>query len=326
MKISTSELQAFALKKRRVLVLVGPTASGKTIISMYIARKLNAEIISADSRQVYRFMDIGTAKPSSDFRKEVKHYFIDELNPDEDFNAGIFGKKGREIINNIFDRNKVPLVVGGSGLYIKALIDGLFEAPSVDKNIRRQLSERLEKEGAEKLLEELRQIDPVAARGMLPTNTRRIVRALEIYYLTGVPISQLRNNKIRIDFTPFIAGLEWDRKVLYERINLRTEKMISDGLVTEVKNLLDSGYSKELNSLQTVGYKEVIDYLDNKISYDRMIALVKQNSRRYAKRQLTWFRKDNRIKWFKIKSEDDFNIVSEEICNYFYSTEVESSF
>lgn len=262
-------------------------------------------------------MDIGTAKPTMEERKQIKHYFVDELTPDKEFNAGEFGKRGREIIDDIFRRKKVPLVVGGSGLYVQSLIDGFFEGPSKDDNIRHQLYERLHQDGAQALLEELRTVDPESAAKMLPTNTRRIIRALEVYKLTGIPISQWQNQKIEINFTPIFVGLEWERKTLYERINLRVERMIEDGLIDEVKKLRALGYSEKLNALQTVGYKEVFDYLDGKISYERMVELIKQNSRRYAKRQLTWFRADKRIKWFKVEKDEDLPGLAGRICDYF---------
>jgi tRNA dimethylallyltransferase len=302
---------------RRILVLVGPTASGKTPISLLIAQQLPVEIISADSRQVYKFMDIGTAKPSVGDLNMVKHYFVDELPPDHNFNAGEFGKKGREVIDDIFRRKKIPLVVGGSGLYVQALIDGFFEGPAADPIIRESLYKRLKNEGAETLLSDLRTVDPVGASGMLPTNTRRIVRALEVYQLTATPISKLQQAAVDINFQCCMVGLEWSRKNLYDRINARAEWMVSQGLLDEVRRLRELGFSSSLNALQTVGYKEVFEYLDEKISYHRMVELIKQNSRRYAKRQLTWFRRDERIRWFNVTDENYFPDVAGQIVQYF---------
>jgi tRNA dimethylallyltransferase len=300
-----------------VLVLVGPTASGKTTISLHLANQLNAEIISADSRQLFQFMNIGTAKPTPEERGNIKHYFVDELLPDQDFNASEFGSKGRLIVDDILRRKKVPLVVGGSGLYVRALADGFFEGPPPDPELRHHLYHRLKEEGAEKLLSELRHVDPVAAASMLPSNTRRIVRALEVYQLTGKPISELHKSKIEIPFTPIFVGLQWERAALYDRINKRSEWMIENGLLDEVKQLLESGYSPNLNALQTVGYKEAIDFLDGKISHERMVELIKQNSRRYAKRQLTWFRYDERIRWFEVQSEKEFKEIASRIGKYY---------
>ena len=301
----------------KVIVLVGPTASGKTPLSLIIAEHLNAEIISADSRQIYKLMDIGTAKPDIEDRQKIKHYFVDELFPNQEFNAGEFGMQGRLIIDDILQRKKVPMVVGGSGLYVRSLIDGFFEGSPPDSDIRKHLYDRLNREGAEILLDELKVVDPEAASKMLPTNTRRIVRALEVYSSTGVPISQLQKSKIKISFMPVLAGISWKRNILYDRINRRVDRMIESGLLEEVQRLKELGYPPALNALQTVGYKEVIEYFDGKIDYVKMIESIKQNSRRYAKRQLTWFRQDERIKWFDAHSEKDFGKVASEVSKYY---------
>lgn len=300
-----------------VLVLVGPTASGKTQISLRLAEQYNAEIISADSRQIFKYMDIGTAKPSIADRNKVKHYFVDELSPEEDFNAGKFGKLGREIVNDIIKRKKVPFVVGGSGLYIRSLIDGLFDGPAANNEIREMLYHRLRTQGVEVLLEELRKVDPITASTLLRSNTRRIVRALEVYHLTGVAISKYRQQRPTINFTPCMVGLRWKRANLYDRINRRVDYMIQQGLLDEVRTLQLMGYSESLNSLQTVGYKEVFNYFRGAITYERMIEMIKQNTRRFAKRQLTWFRADKRIRWFDVESEEQLPAVAEEIANYF---------
>lgn len=299
---------------KKVLAIVGPTGSGKTKLSLIVAEKLDGEIISADSRQVYRYMDIGTAKPSLEDRKRIKHYFIDELNPDEEFNAGVFGEKGREIIEDIFSRGKVPIVVGGSGLYIKSLIDGFFEGPGADWELREILYKKANELGKEVLYEELKKVDPISAEKIHPNNLKRVIRALEVYYITGKPISQLQQAiKPEIDFKTVQVGLNWDRKKLYKRIEQRVDEMIKAGLIDEVKKLRELGYDKNLNSLQTVGYKEVFDYLDGLISYDEMIRLIKRNSRRYAKRQLTWFRQDKRIIWLDVDEDTDFDELAEKV-------------
>ncbi len=302
---------------RSVLILVGPTASGKTAISLLLAKKLDAEIISADSRQMYKYMDIGTAKPTIGERKRIKHHFVDERTPENDFNAGDFGKLGREIIDEILSRNKVPIVVGGSGLYIQSLVEGFYEGPSANKTIRAELSKRMELEGGVSLLSELKKIDPVSASNMLPSNSHRIIRALEVYQLTGVPMSKHQSSKIEIDFVPCFAGLQWERKKLYDRINRRVDWMFEQGLLDEVKLLIQRGYNSSINALKTVGYKEVFEHLEGITTYERMVELIKQNSRRFAKRQLTWFRGNKRILWFDIKDETDFISVSSQIYEYF---------
>lgn len=305
---------------RRILVLVGPTASGKTTVSLLVARKLNGEVISADSRQIFRRLDLGTAKPSPEERSLVKHYFVDDLDPDQDFNAGQYGIRGREIIEDLFRRGKVPLVVGGSGLYVKALVDGFFEGVSPDPEIRRELSARLREEGPQALLDELERVDPFSASRMLPTNTRRIVRALEVYRSTGTTISELQNSRIEIKFRPVFAGLQWDRQVLYARIDRRVDWMIRQGLVEEVTVLRDRGLSPTLNALQTPGYREVFAYLQGSIDFAEMVSLVKRSTRRYAKRQLTWFRRDKRIRWFEARQEGDLPRIADRICSFFMAS------
>jgi tRNA dimethylallyltransferase len=305
--------------KKVVLCIVGPTASGKSSLALLVAKSLRGEIISADSRQVYRHLDIGTAKPTKAQRRQVKHHFVDLLDPDEAFSAGDFGRKGRETIDDIFRRKRVPIVVGGSGLYVKSLIDGFFEGPSADNDVRRQLYKRLQDEGGEALLTELRDMDPVSAARMLPSNTRRIVRALEVHELTGVPLSKLQDQRIRIDFTALMIGLQWDRKALYDRINKRVDTMLHDGLLDEVRSLLARGYSEATTSLQTVGYQEAIAHLQGKIDYATMVESIKRNTRRYAKRQLTWFRADRRIHWRPIADEKDLPSIAQGVTERYHS-------
>jgi tRNA dimethylallyltransferase len=309
--------------KRKTLVLVGPTGSGKTAISLLIASRLNAEIISADSRQIYRYLDIGTAKPTLSERASSPHHFVDVLEPDQPFNSGEFGKQGREVIAEIFSRGRIPMIVGGSGLYLRSLIDGFFNGPGADRTLRQELYNRLHAVGPERLLEELRTVDPHAASRMLPGNTRRIVRALEIIALTGKPISEMQKDKIVINFHPVFAGLEWNRKDLYHRIDERVDRMIENGLVDEVRMLKRKGYSTEMNALQTTGYVEIFSFLEGKITFEEMVQLIKRNSRRYAKRQITWFRPDRRIKWFSMEDGRDMNMVAESILSYFLGAKVE---
>jgi tRNA dimethylallyltransferase len=297
-----------------ILVIVGPTGSGKTLLALEIARRTPAEILSADSRQVYRLLTIGTAKPSPDELKKVKHHFVDEILPDQHFSAGEFGADGRKIIDSIVVRKKLPIAVGGTGLYIRSLVDGLFSGPGRKEDMREQLEVRLESEGAEALLEELRRVDPEAAARMLPSNQRRIIRALEVYYATGKPISQHHGEQEKKKlFNPVFVGLQWDRVKLYDRINSRVEKMLAAGFLDEVKGLVSRGYDDRYKSLQTVGYKEAFAFLRKEISYERMVELMKQNTRRFAKRQLTWFRRDGRIRWFEIGDEGEIPRIAGEV-------------
>ena len=297
-----------------ILVIVGPTASGKTSLALEIARRTSAEIISADSRQVYQYLTIGTAKPTPDELKEVKHYFVDQILPDQHFSAGEFGIDGRKIIDKIIGQKKMPVIVGGTGLYIRSLVDGLFSGPGREEHLRENLEARLESEGVDVLLEELRRVDPEAAARMLPSNQRRIIRALEVYYATGKPISQHHGeHEKKKFFNPVFAGLQWERKKLYDRVNSRVERMLAAGFLDEVKGLVSGGYDDQYKSLQTVGYKEAFAFLRKDISYERMVELMKQNTRRFAKRQLTWFRRDARIRWFDIGEENEIPRIAEEV-------------
>ena len=293
---------------KRVIVLVGPTCSGKTYLSIQLAKMINAQITSADSRQIYKKLNIGTAKPTPSELKIVKHYFINILEPNEDYSANIFSDEAEKIIDNINKKNKTVIVVGGSGLYIKALIDGIVESADKDEELRKKLLKQREKFGNESLYNELKKIDPVSADNMLPQNWKRVIRALEVFYLTGKPIWQHHQNqtkKKKFEFQQI--GLKWDRTSLYKKIEDRVDQMIEKGLVDEVKGILDDGYDKKLNSLNTVGYKEIISFLDDEISLDRAIELIKRNTRHYAKRQMTWFNADKRIEWYNISRMDDLD-------------------
>ena len=298
----------------KVIVIVGPTCSGKTRLSIDIAKGINSEIISADSRQIYKYLDIGTAKPSIDDLENVKHHFVDELDPNEDFNVSIFAERAKKVIQKLIISNILPIIVGGSGLYIKALIDGITQSADTNQKIRAELLELRHTYGNDYLYNELKKVDEISASKMLPQNWKRVMRALEVYRLTGKPIWQHhheQNENIKFNFQQI--GLLWDRKTLYQNIELRVDEMIETGFVEEVKRLLESGYSKTLNSLNTVGYKEIIQYLENEISLDRAIELIKRNTRHYAKRQMTWFNKDKRITWYQIHQESDLLSVYDKI-------------
>ena len=235
------------------------------------------------------------------------------------YDSGEFGKRGREVIDDIFDRNKIPIVVGGSGLYIRALIDGFFEGPAADPGLRAALYREAQESGNERMLRALAEVDPEAARGMLPSNIRRIVRALEVYKLTGSTISELHKSVLPVSFTPAFFGLRWERRVLYRRIDERVDRMLEGGLMDEVLKLQRLGYSSKLNALQTVGYKEAFEQLEGKTTLEVMAALIKRNSRRYAKRQMTWFRRDTRIEWCDVRGESELPRIAEEIERKFRS-------
>lgn len=307
--------------EQKVIVIVGPTCSGKTKLSLILAEKLQTEIISADSRQIYKYLTIGTAKPDTIDLNSVKHHFIDQLNPDEEFNADIFSRKARKIISELVKKNKIPIVVGGSGLYIKALIDGITATVDSDKFLRDELLQLRNKYGNDYLYNELKKIDPESADKMLPQNWKRVIRAIEVYKLTGKPIWQHhKENKVSNEFDFIQYGLRWDRKNLYSNIEKRVDEMIKKGLIEEVKMILNMGYSKENNSLNSLGYKEIIDLLENKITLNEAVNLIKRNTRRFAKRQLTWFNADKRIHWFELHSFDDIDLIAENILKDFYET------
>ena len=300
--------------ERKVIVLAGPTCSGKTTLSILLAAKLHTEIISADSRQFYKYLDIGTAKPDKHILKKVKHHFIDILEPDEYFNVSLFEKQALDIIAGLLEKCMVPIVAGGSGLYIKALTEGIFDEADVNEEIRNKFMLIKEEAGKEGLYNELKLVDPESASKMLPQNWKRVLRALEVYYSTGQPIWKFHEKQAReVDVEFKMYGLNWKREVLYKNIELRVDSMLDNGLIEEIKYILDKGYSKTINSLNTVGYKEIISYLDGEIEQDRAVDLIKRNTRRYAKRQMTWFRKVEGMHWFDVASFDDLDNICEEI-------------
>jgi tRNA dimethylallyltransferase len=311
-------------EKDRVLVITGPTASGKTNAAIEIAEyfknnlQRTAEIISADSRQVYKHIPIATSQPTRETQKKFRHRFIGQLELEKEFSAGEYSKEARNVINDLLSKDRIPIVVGGSGLYVNALVYGLFKVNGImndeQKNLRKSLYLRLENEGVKSLLTELERVDAESAGKMTVHNERRIIRALEIYRLTGIPISQFHKESDKPDFKPAIFGIQWDRKKLYERINSRVDKMIDSGLIEEVKTLKENGYDyRKHNSLNTVGVKEVFDYLDEKTDYERMVELIKQNTRRFAKRQMTWFRKDKNIKWIEVNEDNGLHKAAAKI-------------
>jgi len=304
--------------ERSVILIVGPTCSGKTHLGILLAKILNSEILSADSRQFYKKLNIGTAKPTENQLAEVNHHFINSIESDENYNVSDFEKQADKVIEKLLSRSLIPIVVGGSGLYIKALVDGIFDTVDKDFEYREQLLNYKNQFGNEYLYNLLIKVDPVSAQKMLPQNWKRVMRALEVYHLSGEPIwkhHERQKKEYKYDFIQI--GLNWDRKTLYKNINERVDTMIEDGLVNEVGGLLADGYNKELNSLNTVGYKEIISYLNNEIPIDRAIELIKRNTRRYAKRQMTWFRKDDRIEWFDLDEQSELENISEIIANRF---------
>ncbi len=302
----------------RLLAIVGPTGSGKSELALLLSARLGGEIVSADSRQIYKFLDIGTSKPIKEDQRKVPHHFVDILDPREEYNAGTYGNEARKKILEISGKMKQPILVGGSGLYIKAVIDGFFDGPGKDAELRDRLEEQLKSEGPGVLLKALQKVDPASASLMEPSKPRRIIRALEVYYTTGKPLSAFHNEQSNAPpFESEQVGIEWSRIHLYERINKRVEFMLSHDLIEEVKRLSAMGYDRKLNALNTVGYKEALAYLDGNLTYGDMVELVKRNTRRFAKRQLTWFRADKRIKWIKGDGTLSFEQMADAIVHEF---------
>jgi len=306
--------------ERKVIVITGPTCSGKTSLSINVAEMLNlsahltAEIISADSRQVFKYLDIGTAKPTPNEMRGIKHHLIDCFEPDKDYSASKFENDALRLIEKLFSENKIPIVAGGSGLYIKSLIDGIFDTVDKDEQCREDLLLIRNEYGNEAIYDLLLEVDPESASKMIPQNWKRIIRALEVFKLSGKTIGELQREYKRENEFEFVQyGLNWDREILYKNIEDRVDDMINNGLIDETKNVLNKGFNQNLNSLNTVGYKEIISFLNEEISLERAIELIKRNTRRFAKRQMTWFRNDSRINWFNISGKGELNSIAEKI-------------
>jgi len=298
---------------KKVLFLVGPTGIGKSEVAVILAKKINAEIISCDSMQLYKGMNIISSKPTSKMRKGVKHYLIDEVSPEKEYNVATYRKKGLGLIKKIHQKNKIPLFAGGSGLYIKTVIDGIFPGVNKNEKIRKNLYRLLHCYGKNYLYKKLQKVDPISANKIHPNDLRRIIRALEVYKLKGMTISQLqpRRKGIMDKYRVEIIALVIRRDLLYEKINKRTQKMFQQGLIDEVKNLLNKNLS--LTARQAIGIKEIKGYLEGKYSLEEAKNILARNTRRYAKRQLSWFRQDKRIKWIKITRADTTNNIVKKI-------------
>ena len=286
----------------RLVVVAGPTGSGKTDLSIELARRFGAPILSADSRQIYRGLAIGTAQPAAEQLAAAEHHFIATHDLAEDFNCGEYEVQALSLLEKLFADHDTVVVVGGSGLYIQALCDGMDDLPTADAQLRVELTQRLEREGVASLAEELRRLDPDYYAVVDRNNPSRVMRALEVCLQTGRPYSQQRSGARRErPFDIVKIGIDLPRDVLYDRINRRVDAMMAAGLEAEARNVYAC---RHLNALQTVGYKELFEYLDGSISRDEAVELIKRNTRRYAKRQLTWFRRDPRIRWFRPDDTD----------------------
>lgn len=288
-----------AVEKPRIVVICGPTASGKSTAAVELAQHFGAEIINADSMQVYKYMDIGTAKPSSDERRLVRHHLIDILYPDEEFSAALFREAARQTIAELSGQGKKAMVVGGTGLYIKALTSGLIRGGEVDPVIRSRLQAAAQAKGREHVYRRLEEVDPSTAARLHPHDTYRIIRALEVYERTGRPISALRQGHLFQEepYQVLKIGLKQEREELYHRIDARVDAMIRQGLKEEVGHLLEMGYTSAIKAMQSLGYKQMVAHLQGEYDFAETVRRIKRDTKRYAKRQITWFKADTTIYW-----------------------------
>ena len=285
----------------KIVIICGPTGVGKTAVALDLAEAFRAEIVSADSMQIHKHMNIGTAKPKLHEQSRVPHHMIDIKNPDESFDARQFAETSHGIIMKLHERNVATFVVGGTGLYIKALVYGLFQTGILNSGIRIRLRQEAQIHGTEFLYQRLIQFDPEAAKRIHPNDTYRLIRALEVYEETGKKISEYHHEHSfrHPAFRVLKIGLDMERKTLYDRINSRVESMMEEGLVDEVRDLLHKGYTANLKSMQAIGYRHVVDFIQERLPYNETLRTLKRDTRRYAKRQLTWFRADPDVLWFQ---------------------------
>lgn len=296
----------------RIICVAGPTASGKTKLAVQLAKRYGGEVVSCDSMQIYKHMDIGTAKPTEEEMEGVAHHLIDLIEPGEDFSAGKYVQLADKCVQDILSRGKTAVIAGGTGLYVDSLIAGRSFAPVPQTGRREALEAQLREEGGEAMLARLRDIDPQAAARLHPADEKRIVRALEVYEETGKTITQhnLETQAIPPRYRPVWLGLDYtDRAVLYRRIDLRVDRMLEDGLLDEIRTLLALGVSPKTTAMQAIGYKEFFGYLNGACTLEEAAALCKQRSRNYAKRQLTWFRRNPDIRWLRLTGAEDFSEV-----------------
>jgi tRNA dimethylallyltransferase len=290
---------------REIPVIAGPTAVGKSSLALALAEQYNAEIISADSRQIYKYLDIGTAKPTKSELKKIPHHLIDILEPDESYSAARFASEARAVMEKLERQGKRFMIVGGTGLYIRALIDGLSQIPPADAGIRNELNKIAEKSGCESLHAILTESDPDSAKNLKVKDKVRIIRALEVFRITGIPMSQWQKGERVKDGRKYrLIVLNMEREFLYRRIEDRVDDMIARGLFGETEKIIRMGFSRDVNAFKTVGYNESIAFLNGEIARERTVELIKQNTRRYAKRQITWFRGMPQAEWIDIAGDE----------------------
>lgn len=309
------------MEKIPIVVIGGATASGKTALSIALAKRYGGRIISADSMQIYRRMDIGSAKPTMEERAGIRHELMDIAEPTENYSVADYVQAAHLAIADAHANNELPIVVGGTGLYINSLVDDIeFQEVAADPALRAALTKSAEQDGGAALYEELKRIDPEAAEKIQPQNLRRVIRAVEVFRLTGKTISQQQreSRKKTSRYLPLMMAISWNREILYDRINQRVDQMVLDGLFLEAERLIREGCNRSMTSMQGIGYKQFLDYWHGLSTKEEMIRLVKRDSRRYAKRQITWFRRDPRIHW--LDAENDPVLHAERLCDEFLET------
>ena len=291
----------------KIVVILGPTASGKSALAVELAERFNGEVINADSMQVYRFMDIGTAKPTPAQMDSVLHHLLDVADPDEDYSAGRYRAAAAAAVHNIRRREKNVFVAGGTGLYIKALTSGLFEGPGANKRLREELLLEAQLQGPDALHRRLAEVDSASAEKIHPNNIKRVIRALEVYTVANKPLSEFHKEHAFAErpYDTLKIGIKKDRKLLYADIDARVEKMMEGGLRAEVEGLLKMGYREDLKPMRALGYKEMAAVIAGRSTLDEAIELLKKNTRNYAKRQMTWFNKDKEIRWFHWEEKEE---------------------
>jgi tRNA dimethylallyltransferase len=307
----------------KILVIAGPTASGKKQVALHAAERFNGEILSADSRKVYRHLDIGTAKPSREERKRVPHHLVDIIEPDEPFSAGEWVRRASEAVRGILERRKLPIISGGTGFYIEAFIEGLSGGISPELEIREKLEEELLARGPDSMYSDLLKVDPERAEELHSHDVFRVMRSLEIFYSTGKTYRELgAGRKITGgEYDYFSVGITVERAILFQRINERLEKMVKAGLIDELSSVLARGFSRNLTSLDTVGYKEWFPFLDGADTFENCLEMAKRDTRRYAKRQVTWFRNKPGFIWIDASDTKAFNKVEETIAVWLYGAD-----
>lgn len=296
----------------KIIVVAGPTAVGKTEYAIEIAKTFNGEIVSCDSMQLYKYMDIGSAKPTADEQAAVKHYLVDEIDPKEEFSVAIYQKMAKEAISEILNKGKIPVIAGGTGLYLNSILyDMDFGKTQENKAIRAKYEEIAYKQGVDALYEILKEKDPDAATRIHKNNVKKVIRAIEAVEVSGKKLNDFKTDiKPNKDYDPIMICLNRDREELYDRINRRVDILVENGLLDEVKGLMDMGFTSENIAMKGIGYKEIIDYFNGDYDLDFAINLVKRNTRRYAKRQITWFKRYEDMKWFNLSEDNLEEIIS----------------